>query len=254
MRDTTQLHPELQILMDKHIKLCEENGYKIKITECLRSIAEQDALYAQGRTKPGKIVTNAKGSTYSSFHMWGLAYDIIRADGKNPYDTSDGFFDKVGALGESIGLTWGGSWKSFKDKPHFQLDKYGSTSSALKQKYGTPDNFFKTWPSIESLVQETEDEKYGEKLEEETFAIKSKTYLRTSPTTGNNKVNYSDLSDTLKKKCIKDENGYAIIDQDKTFTRIRSYVDENENKWMQMKSGYWISAIYNDKKKIKNID
>ena len=66
MRDITLCHPRLQTLAAELTKECEKQGLKIKIGETLRTTAEQDALYAQGRTKPGTIVTNAKGSSYSS--------------------------------------------------------------------------------------------------------------------------------------------------------------------------------------------
>ena len=145
MRDRTKLHPKLQKLMDKHIKECKKQGLIIGIGECVRTTAEQDALYAQGRTKPGAKVTNAPGYSYSSMHQWGCAYDTYRNDGKGAFDNSDGFFDKVGKIGQKIGLEWGGSWKSPVDKPHFQLPDWGSTTKQLKAIYGTPDKFMKTW-------------------------------------------------------------------------------------------------------------
>lgn len=147
MRDRTKLHPKLQKLITKHIKACEAQGLKIGIGECLRTTAEQDALYAQGRTKPGNKVTNAPGYSYSSMHQWGCAYDIYRNDGKNAFDNSDGFFDKVGQIGKKLGLEWGGDWKSPVDKPHFQLPDWGSTPTRLKMLYGTPEKFMKTWGS-----------------------------------------------------------------------------------------------------------
>ena len=145
MRDVTQLHPDLQKKAKELVDKCAKKGLKIKITECLRTKAEQDALYAQGRTKPGSIVTNAKGSSYSSMHQWGVAFDFCRNDGKGAYEDKDGFFTKVGKVGVSIGLEWGGNWRSIKDKPHFQLPNWGSTASKLKSQYGTPEKFFKTW-------------------------------------------------------------------------------------------------------------
>lgn len=65
-----------------------EKGIYLIITEGFRSKEYQDSLYAKGRTKPGKIVTNAKGSTYSSQHMWGIAFDIAINDSKLLYDTA----------------------------------------------------------------------------------------------------------------------------------------------------------------------
>lgn len=145
MRDITKLHPKLQDKIAELKSLCDKNGLKIGISECVRTKEEQDALYAKGRTTVGNIVTNAKGSSYSSMHMWGVAFDIFRNDNKGAYYDSDGFFTKVGKLGQSIGLEWGGSWKSFIDKPHFQLPDWGSTTSKLKSLYGTPEKFFESW-------------------------------------------------------------------------------------------------------------
>lgn len=145
--DITKLKPELQTLVKKLLEKCELSGLKIKITECVRSVAEQDALYAKGRTTSGSIVTNAKGSSYSSMHQWGVAFDFCRNDGKGAYDDSDGFFTKVGKIGVALGLEWGGNWKSIVDKPHFQLPDWGSTTTKLKAAYGTPDKFFATWGS-----------------------------------------------------------------------------------------------------------
>lgn len=144
-RDITLCHPELQEKAEKLVSACRGQGLLIGIGECFRTVAEQDALYAKGRTTPGSIVTNAKGSSYSSHHQWGTAFDIYRNDGKGAYNDSDGFFSKVGAIGVKIGLEWGGNWKSPVDKPHFQLPYWGSTTAKLKEQYGTPDNFKKTW-------------------------------------------------------------------------------------------------------------
>ena len=149
MRDITLCHPRLQALAAELIRKCADQGLQIKIGETLRTTAEQDALYAQGRTKPGKIVTNAKGSSYSSYHQWGVAFDIYRADGCGAYYDKDGFFSKVGAIGVSIGLEWGGNWKSLTDRPHFQLPDWGSSTSGIKKIYKTPEQFMKTWPKEE---------------------------------------------------------------------------------------------------------
>lgn len=160
MVDMNKLHPKLRKLTNELVTACERKGIPIKITQGFRSKAEQDALYAQGRTKPGKIVTNAKGSSYSSHHMWGTGIDFARNDGKAPYDDSDGFFTKVGKIGKSLGLEWGGDWKSIKDKPHFQLPDWGSTTAQLKAKYGTPEKFMKTWGDTKkSSPKKTEGKK-----------------------------------------------------------------------------------------------
>lgn len=150
MRDIKQLHPELQEKIEEMLCICEKNGYKIGISECLRTVAEQDALYAKGRNgNKEKKVTNAKGSTYSSMHQWGIAFDFYRNDGKGAYNTAGNFFECVGAIGKSIGLEWGGEWKT-PDRPHFQLPQWGSTPAKLKKEFKTPDKFMATWKKAEN--------------------------------------------------------------------------------------------------------
>lgn len=180
-RDITQLHPRLQEKAAELVALCKKNGITIKIGECFRSVKEQNDLYAQGRTKPGSIVTNAKGTSYSSQHQWGIAFDFfldmdIDGDGKksdDAFNNKKSTFNKVGKLAKSIGLGWGGDWKSPVDMPHVYLKDWGSTTSKLKSKYGTPDNFKKTW--------ETEKKEVSKK-ETTTKETAKKTYSGTFPT------------------------------------------------------------------------
>lgn len=143
--DISKLHPKLQTKLKKLKDECAKKGLKIGISECVRTVAEQDALYAKGRTSSGNIVTNCKGSTYSSMHQWGVAFDFYRNDGKGAYTDNDGFFTKVGRIGKNLGLEWGGSWKSIVDKPHFQLPDWGSSTTKLKNTYGKPEKFMATW-------------------------------------------------------------------------------------------------------------
>lgn len=145
MRDITLCHPKLQKLAAQLVEECSRKGLKIKIGETLRTKEEQDALYAQGRTKPGQIVTNSPGNSYSSYHQWGTAFDFYRNDGKGAYYDNDGFFSRVGSIGISLGLEWGGNWKSIVDKPHFQLPDWGSTTKGIKKLYSNPEEFMKTW-------------------------------------------------------------------------------------------------------------
>lgn len=155
-RDVTKLHPTLQAKIKQLIKECKAVGITIEIGECLRTVAEQDALYAKGRTAPGSIVTNAKGKSYSSMHQWGVAFDFylkmdIDGDGKTSddvYNNATKAFNKVGAIGKKLGLEWGGDWKSIKDLPHLQLSTWGSTPSQLKKKYGTFEAFRRTWSGV----------------------------------------------------------------------------------------------------------
>lgn len=140
------LHPEMQKKADEFEKKCKEAGLNVLITETFRTVAEQNALYAKGRTTSGKIVTNCKGNEYQSPHQWGCAFDFCEnVKGKEYANAS--FFKKCGAIGKSIGLFWGGDFRTFYDSPHLEYPKYivGNSTSTLKKKYGTPDKFIATW-------------------------------------------------------------------------------------------------------------
>lgn len=143
--DRTKLHPWLDHKLSLLLKECTKAGIDIIITEGFRTKAYQDKLYAKGRTAPGNIVTNARGSTYSSQHMWGIAFDIAINKKDHTYDAN--IIKKVAKIAKSkkVGLAWGGDWKSIVDTPHFYLKKWGSTTSKLKSLYGTPSEFKKTW-------------------------------------------------------------------------------------------------------------
>jgi len=115
------MHPQIvqrvrQVITDLHMK-----GIYVCVAQGFRSKAEQDALYAQGRTKPGKIVTNAKGG--QSNHNYGVAVDLClyTDDGKDVKWQVAGDFQKVVAAMKAKGFGWGGDWKGFKDYPHFEL-------------------------------------------------------------------------------------------------------------------------------------
>ncbi|MHC1750399.1 MAG: M15 family metallopeptidase [Cellulosilyticaceae bacterium] len=117
-RDLNELHPKLKSLAQKLIEECTKQNIPIIVTETYRSVARQDYLYAQGRTRSGSVVTNAKGSDMSSYHQWRLAFDVcVNIRGKE-YDAI--LLGKIGKIGQSIGLEWGGGWSGFKDTPHFQ--------------------------------------------------------------------------------------------------------------------------------------
>lgn len=234
MREVSALHPRLQEKIRIWQEQCRKNGLKIGIGECLRTAAEQDALYAQGRTKPGSIVTNAKGSTYSSQHQWGVAVDFYRNDGKGAYNQADGFFDKAGALAKTAGLGWGGDWKSPVDKPHLYLPDWGSTPAALKKQYQTPENFMKTWKSQPAFATNR------------TYVATTPCYLRVSAgAKSTNTVLYGTLSRTLKKKC-KNKQGFAVFKKKQAF-RLMKTKQVGNNIWGRMKSGYWVPLVYQEK-------
>lgn len=90
----------------------------VKVISGTRTYAEQNALYSQGRTAPGRIVTKARGG-YSN-HNFGVAFDIgLFLAGK--YLDESPIYRKLGTVGESAGLEWGGRWTSMTDEPHYQV-------------------------------------------------------------------------------------------------------------------------------------
>lgn len=129
------LHPSVRCEVTNIINECEKaltGRAKVRITQGLRTDAEQTALYAQGRTAPGKIVTNAKAG--QSIHNYGFAVDIcLIIDGVTAsWDTkTDWDGDKKADWMEVVeifkkhGWEWGGDWKSFKDMPHFEKKGFG---------------------------------------------------------------------------------------------------------------------------------
>ena len=221
MRDITKLHPRLQEKFKLLQKKCAQKGIKIRATECLRTAKEQDALYAKGRTAPGSKVTNARGRDAKSMHQWGVAVDIVidmDADKDGDVDISDLYNVKllnvVGKIGESIGLEWGGSWKSIVDKPHFQLPDWGSTPTKLKAEYGTPTKFIATW----------------DKKTKTTKAIASKAYNKTFTTTANLKMRTSpDTSDN--------GNVIRILKKGVKVTGTGKCVTIGTQKWLEVTSG-----------------
>jgi peptidoglycan L-alanyl-D-glutamate endopeptidase CwlK len=100
-----------------------EAGIDLLVTSTYRDMESQAALYAQGRTRPGARVTNAKPG--QSFHNWRIALDVVPLrQGKPVWGTTgeDGrLWQRIGEIGEACGLEWAGRWKKFREFPHFQF-------------------------------------------------------------------------------------------------------------------------------------
>lgn len=147
--DLNKLHPWMQYKVGLWLEKLTKEGYSVILTCGYRSDEEQDELYAQGRTKVGNIVTNVRGG--NSQHNYGIAVDFalnmdVNGNGKiDPYDDSKGYFKKIARIAKSVGLAWGGDWKTIIDKPHIYLPKWGDTPAKIKNQYSTFKNFKKTW-------------------------------------------------------------------------------------------------------------
>lgn len=137
--DDPGLNPVVREMGRQLVKLAHAQGVPICITQAYRSKAEQDALYAQGRTKAGAIVTNAPGG-YSN-HNYGLAIDfaLYTPSGKEvtwselaDYDR-DGESDwkEIVKIAKKLGFEWGGDWRGFRDAPHLEYT-FGLTIAQLR--------------------------------------------------------------------------------------------------------------------------
>lgn len=131
-KNIATLHPKAQEaareFMAAILPELERQGHTARIISGTRSYAEQDALYAKGRTAPGPRVTNARGG-YSN-HNFGIAWDIGIFQGK-VYLGESPLYRACGIIGREMGLEWGGDWKSFPDTPHYQV-KTGKTMAELR--------------------------------------------------------------------------------------------------------------------------
>lgn len=133
-RNLNDLHPDLKQLARCFVKCCKAEGIDVLIYCTYRSYEEQDKLYAQGRTRAGRIVTYVKGGGSAHNHVdengkpAALAFDAV------PQQTQHGhghksliwndpmLWKRMGEIAGEIGLKWGGNWKKFKDKPHFYIE------------------------------------------------------------------------------------------------------------------------------------
>lgn len=119
-----QVHPKLKGLVESMDISLELKGIEIRVVQGLRTWAEQQALYEQGRTTGGHIVTNAKPG--ESWHTYGCAVDLIpglrdKPDWTPNWEPTSPDFKTMISTGEGLGLVSGSTWDSIKDYPHFQL-------------------------------------------------------------------------------------------------------------------------------------
>ncbi len=165
------LLPELTKRANEFLDDCSAEGVTLLITQGLRTWQEQDALFAQGRTDPGKIVTNARGG--QSYHNFGLAFDIVPLDAQNQpiWDTTNDAWkiaQEIGLLhagssdsrldpsfvasvsAQDLGLTWGGTFTTIKDIPHYELTG-GVPLSVLRNLY-KPNDLSACWAEVQSRL------------------------------------------------------------------------------------------------------
>lgn len=129
-----KLHPKVKKVFQKFIEEAELYfNITLRISQGVRTIEEQNALYALGRTVKGKKVTNAVGG--KSYHNYCLAIDVVQLVGSQVNWDFD--YSKLKLFAHKYNIEWGGDWQ-FQDKPHFQIT-LGYTINELFEKYNKKD-------------------------------------------------------------------------------------------------------------------
>lgn len=116
------VHYEVSTKVKAIIEAMRALGFEMLVTDGFRTVKEQQALYAQGRTSPGSIVTKADGVTNLSNHQSGRAVDCCFIVKGQPSWADSNPWLLYGAMATALGLTWGGSWTT-PDRPHVELPK-----------------------------------------------------------------------------------------------------------------------------------
>lgn len=110
---SSRLHPRLAGLAETIVTTAWKKGLKVMVFEGYRDGKRQNELYTKGttRARAGK-----------SYHNFGLAVDIVFLNEKGePSWSPEHNWQKLGEIGKSLGLTWGGDFKRIKDYGHFEL-------------------------------------------------------------------------------------------------------------------------------------
>lgn len=128
-REIDRLRPDVAANCRKWLELCKDAGLNVLVTQTVRDREYQEYLYAQGRTRPGSIVTNGKAPTFHADNV-GCAFDFCKNVKGHEYD-DNAFFHKAAAIAKGMGFSWGGDWKSFVDMPHIQWDNGGEWTSSM---------------------------------------------------------------------------------------------------------------------------
>lgn len=128
-RDISLLRGDVAANCRRWLDKCAEAGLEVLITNTVRDKEYQEYLYAQGRTRPGSIVTNGKTPTFHA-DTAGLAFDFCKNVKGHEYDDNT-FFHEAAAIAKGMGFSWGGDWESFPDMPHIQWDNGGEWTSAM---------------------------------------------------------------------------------------------------------------------------
>lgn len=121
-RDINALKPAAAVVCRAFLRAADAAGLRVFVTCTVRTYADQAYLYASGRTRPGRILTYAPAGT--SEHEKGEAFDVAFLGSVLYPPAGDARWLQLGLIAESLGLYWGGRFRSV-DSPHFQTKKEG---------------------------------------------------------------------------------------------------------------------------------
>lgn len=125
-------------------------GEDILLTSGRRTPAEQNALFAQGRTEPGEVITDVSGT--GSFHVWGVAIDFVPVTNGQPDYSDDARLQKIARLAIGMGFEWGFALWGF-DKPHLQYTQGLTISDFQKgEKLKEPQPQIIKWPDPNKMA------------------------------------------------------------------------------------------------------
>ena len=114
----------------------------VKIISGTRTYKQQDALYEQGRSKPGKKVTWAKAGR--SYHNFGMAWDIAVFNSRGAYLTTGKSYERAAKVAmDTKSLFWGGNWTTLRDYPHYQL-RTEFQLAQIRHRFEKGEKFFET--------------------------------------------------------------------------------------------------------------
>jgi peptidoglycan L-alanyl-D-glutamate endopeptidase CwlK len=143
IKNLNGIHPDLRRVMDRALQMSELD---FVVIEGLRTKERQQQLVASGASR-----------TMNSRHLTGHAVDLvpIGSNGKAAFDWP--LYHKLGpavkaaAAAEGVAIVWGGDWVSFKDGPHFELDRKVYPEGSFVSKANPPVE--RTTPAQSSTVQ-----------------------------------------------------------------------------------------------------
>lgn len=131
-RSIEYLIPMVRSMAEHMIKACALEDIDIIVTSTYRDNESQLALYNQGRSLPGRVVTNAKPG--HSYHNWRCAFDVVPIVGGKAIWNDMNLWYRIGQIGEACGLEWAGRWKMMKESAHFQYTNGLSISDLMAGK------------------------------------------------------------------------------------------------------------------------